>query len=153
MNQQQQHHWVIRIGMGDNFWRSYALGVYGIGDQHASHKKFLNEAKKGDTLWFIMDGKEGQAVAVASLESIVKRNVHDVLSGTPSDQMYGWNGEHWTHEVRYYNAVDLSTKAVYTYMKGIAPLRLYFRRSYDEGLFMQELYYTYDQVIQSRIKT
>lgn len=117
-------HWIIRIGDGENFWRSQPFMTWGIESRNVTQTRFIQSAVAGDVLWFVTNRSRGRAVAVAVFHSVVERQTNDIVSGTLPDALLRWSGNgEWTHEVRYEHLIDLRTCDVFTEIKGQVTIR------------------------------
>ena len=104
--------WLLRIGDGRNFENSTKFNIWGFQGNTTSGKCFIKNVKKGDKLWFIINGKAGlaQVNAVATFESFNPRN-----DKTLSDNDLGWaNADKYDYEIRYSNLFNVFSSNLYT---------------------------------------
>lgn len=127
-------HWILRIGDADNFKRSKSHNVWGIRSAIGPQSSFIEKARKGDILWFVVGGSGGKVFAVAKLHSINPRQLGELVNLTPADWEYGWEGEKgWTHDVHYTDAIDISNCNIQTHIKGNCSVRRYTKNMFEEN--------------------
>jgi hypothetical protein len=118
--------WLLRVNDGVNLERSIPYKRWGIFEQSSSNtKKFVENVKNGDRLWFITNKSNGKIVGVATFESQNKRN-----ENTPSDEELGWVQNPKTPwladtEIHYTNFYECKYYDYLTHIKGNCGIRKY----------------------------
>ena len=95
------NHYLFRVHDGSNFRASSARGIWGAVSKGVNF--ILREAKRGDLLWFVLKGKEGLILAVATYRGYRAR--------TLTSEELGWTdptGGVSDIEILYKDLYDLS---------------------------------------------
>ena len=121
--------WLLRVGDGENFINSSRYRIWGIQSTSPANKHFIQNVKIGDRLWFVKSKSNGKIVAVATYQSLNKRELGPLIDFTMTNQELGWSGEgpDWTSdiEVHYSDMYGLSDCELLTHIKGAATIRKY----------------------------
>lgn len=107
------NHYIMRINNGDNFKASSIYKIWGINS--SASKKFLENVRKYDTLWFVLDVSAnrpiGSVLAMATINSANPRILQcpPICSKTMTNDELGWVGDgKWDYEIHYTDLYDLS---------------------------------------------
>jgi hypothetical protein len=113
----KKNNWIIRISNGHNFVNSSSYKVWGgtllnkeTNKINSSFSNFVNNVKDGDILWFITSNSykyTGIIFACATFKKNVKRELGPLISITPGNDIYGWDGVEGDIEIHYTNLYDL----------------------------------------------
>lgn len=115
------NHYTLRVGNGKNFVNSSSRCVWAI---LSSNKKFLENVKDGDVLWFIRNKRvkdihTGKIIAMANFKSSNNRISGELINTyTNEELMWDDKGEHYPIEIHYYNLFNLTNRNVFTGQKG-----------------------------------
>ena len=122
-NNRVSNNFITRIGDGNNFWKSDRYSVWGIGD--VSAKTLQKSAKEGDHIWFCTGSSNGQLVAVATFDRIIKRFQENDKLGNMLNEDFGWSGDGWNcnYLLKYKNRYNLEYNSIYSEIKGSCPTR------------------------------
>ena len=121
--------WLLRVGDGENFINSSRYRIWGIQSTSPVNKHFIRNVNIGDRLWFVKSNSNGKIIAVATYQSLNKRDLGPLVNFTMTNQELGWSGEgpDWTSdiEVHYSDMYGLSDCELLTHIKGAATIRKY----------------------------
>lgn len=110
------NHWLIRIGDGKNFTNSSKYGIWGI--KETKTKKFRENAKEGDILWFILGNSNGKIKALSIFKSCNKREIGPLINLSQTDEELGWKktyiDDEWNYEIKYTDLYDISSLELLT---------------------------------------
>ena len=121
--------WLLRVGDGENFINSSRYRIWGIQSTSPVNKHFIRNVNVGDRLWFVKSNSNGKIIAVATFQSLNKRELGPLVNFTMTNQELGWSGEgpDWTSdtEVHYSDMHGLSDCELLTHIKGPTTIRKY----------------------------
>ena len=121
--------WILRVGDGENFINSSRYRIWGIQSTSPANKHFIRNVNIGDRLWFVKSNSNGKIIAVATYQSLNKRDLGPLVNFTMTNQELGWSGEgpDWTSdiEVHYSDMYGLSDCELLTHIKGASTIRKY----------------------------
>lgn len=121
--------WLLRVGDGENFINSSRYRIWGIQSTSPANKHFIRNVNVGDRLWFVKSNSNGKIIAVATFQSLNKRELGPLVNFTMTNQELGWSGEgpDWTSdtEVHYSDMHGLSDCELLTHIKGPTTIRKY----------------------------
>ena len=121
--------WLLRVGDGENFINSSRYRIWGIQSTSPVNKHFIRNVNVGDRLWFVKSNSNGKIIAVATYQSLNKRELGPLVNFTMTNQELGWSGEgpDWTSdtEVHYSDMHGLSDCELLTHIKGPTTIRKY----------------------------
>ena len=121
--------WILRVGDGENFINSSRYRIWGIQSTSPANKHFIRNVNIGDRLWFVKSKSNGKIIAVATYQSLNKRDLGPLVNFTMTNQELGWSGEgpDWTSdiEVHYSDMYGLSDCELLTHIKGASTIRKY----------------------------
>ena len=115
--------WLLRVGNGENFIRSYIYNIWGInGSTSPSGKYFIKNAREGDRLWFIKSKSNGLILAQAILVCCKKRDIGPLINVSLTNEEIGWTNkeDNWNdcdYEIHYKNLYNLSELNLLTFIK------------------------------------
>ena len=109
-------HWLLRIGDGENFINSSNKQIWGISEKSPTNKNFLRKIKKGDFLWFIKSNSNGHAIALATYDKNIKRELGPILDITLTNEELGWdnNGNKSDIEIYYIELYNIKDCNIFT---------------------------------------
>lgn len=111
--------WLMRVGNGEHFISSSSGNIWGINSKNRCGKHFIKNVKKGDRLWFIKSKSMGLVIGLAIFDKLIKREIGELISLTPSDEELGWTkvkGD-WDYEVHYTDLINLTDCKLLTELK------------------------------------
>jgi hypothetical protein len=121
--------WLLRVGDGENFINSSRYRIWGIQSTSPANKHFIRNVNIGDRLWFVKSNSNGKIIAVATYQSLNKRELGPLVNFTMTNQELGWSGEgpDWTSdtEIHYSDMHGLSDCELLTHIKGPTTIRKY----------------------------
>ena len=124
-----EEEWIFRAGDGNNLIRSSPHKIWGINSKTSCGKYFIKNSKPGDRLWFVKSKSKGKVLAVATLVSIKKRELGELVNLSLTNEELGWDNEDtdWTSdtEVHYTNLYNVSKCDLLTEIKGTITIRKY----------------------------
>ena len=114
--------WIMRVANGENFRNSSLYNTWGI---NSKFRTFRHTAKPGDRLWFVASGRSGQAIAVATFQSLAKRELGPLVSITQTNEELGWDskGQDCDIEIHYTDLYNLENCEMFTHIKGQTSVR------------------------------
>lgn len=120
-------HWFLRVGNGVNFINSSTQHIWGINAiTDSNNKYFINNAKKGDILWFVKNKSDGLVLAIATFEKINKRELGELINLTQTNEELGWDcDEKIDTEIIYTDLYNVKDCNILTYLKGANTARKY----------------------------
>lgn len=119
--------WLLRVGNGNNFYRSTKYKLWGIKSSHPWSKYFLKNVSLGDRLWFVKSGSNGLIIAVSTFYSYNERILGELIDITMTNEELGWDGDNtlWDTEIHYRDLYHLEDCNMYTHIKCPTTIRKY----------------------------
>jgi len=120
-------HWLLRVGNGQDFIRSSSLLTWGFDSSSKHGKPFLAHALPGDILWFVKSESKGLLLAVATLESIKRREVGPLVAVTATNEELGWTRESEPSdmEIKYVDLYNVSMCGLHSEILSPLTIRRY----------------------------